>query len=278
MPKPKSTLTTPPPGRFVFRASAVPFGGRILRVGEDRTPYNLQSPPASALSVVGGHCDATSPGSVFRNVFCWGPSVAQTQGDQKPDGTHVTTVTSAIQNVQAVNPIPNAPASVFRADQLKLTLESTYPTQGQPYIVPTPTFGRMFLNDQEITLSTDIQDFCSMSRLQDFDDAFKSKQSVYSKYRTRFLSRTGAPPEFHQPIPRVSNGYVACSFVNAVTWRGKTTPGNTLQFTGFGTIYFGEVLMNEYSRRFTLVRLAMGSTVQADVALVDGDSNGGWIP
>jgi hypothetical protein len=167
---------------------------------------------------------------------------------------------------------------VFRADQLKLTLESTYPTQGQPYIVPTPTFGRMFLNDQEITLSTDIQDFCSMSRLQDFDDAFKSKQSVYSKYRTRFLSRTGAPPEFHQPIPRVSNGYVACSFVNAVTWRGKTTPGNALQLTGFGTIYFGEVLMNEYSRRFTLVRLAMGSTVQADVALVDGDSNGGWIP
>ena len=54
----------------------------------DRTPYNLQSPPASALSVAGGHCDATSPGSVFRNIFSWGPSVAQIQGDQKPDGTH----------------------------------------------------------------------------------------------------------------------------------------------------------------------------------------------
>ena len=76
----------------------------------------------------------------------------------------------------------------------------------------------------------------------------------------------------------MSNGYVVCSFVNAVTWRGKTTPGNALQLTGFGTIYFGEVLMNEYSRRFTLVRLAMGSTVQADVALADGDSNGSWIP
>ena len=278
MPKPKSTIPTPPPSRFVFRGSAVPFGGRILGVGADRTPYNLQSPPASALTVVGGHCDATSPGSVFRNLFSWGPSVAQIQGDQKQDGTHLVTVTSAIQNVQAVNPVPNAAPHVFKADLLKLTLESTYPKQGQPSIIPTASFVRMFLDDQEITLSTDIQDFCSMPRLQDFDDAFKSKQSVYSKYKRRFLTRTGALPEFHQPIPRVSNGYVVCSFVNAVTWRGKTTPGNALQLTGFGTIYFGEVLMNEYSRRFTLVRLAMGSTVQADVAIVDGDSNGSLIP
>jgi hypothetical protein len=177
-----------------------------------------------------------------------------------------------------VNPVPNAAPHVFKADLLKLTLESTYPKQGQPSIIPTASFVRMFLDDQEITLSTDIQDFCSMPRLQDFDDAFKSKQSVYSKYKRRFLTRTGALPEFHQPIPRVSNGYVVCSFVNAVTWRGKTTPGNALQLTGFGTIYFGEVLMNEYSRRLTLVRLAMGSTVQADVALAEGDANGSLIP
>src|SRR5690242_4382459 len=103
MPKPRSTTTTPPPGRFVFRGSAIPIGGRVLRVGEDRTPYNLQSPPASALSVAGGQCDATSSGSVFRNIFSWGQTVAQSQGDAKPDGSHVTTVTSSIQNLQAVN-------------------------------------------------------------------------------------------------------------------------------------------------------------------------------
>jgi hypothetical protein len=190
----------------------------------------------------------------------------------------VTTVTSAIQNVQAVNPVPNAAPHVFKADLLKLTLESTYPKQGQPSIVPTANFGRMLLNDKDITLSIDLPDFCGMSSLEAFDYAFQNVKSVYLKYRGRFLSRTGALPEFHQPIPRVSNGYVACSFVNAVTWRGKTTPGNALQLTGFGTIYFGEVLMNEYSRRFTLVRLAMGSTVQADVALAEGDANGSWIP
>ena len=131
-------------------------------------PYNLQSPPASALSVVGGHCDATSPGSVFRNIFCWGPSVAQTQGDQKPDGTHVTTVTSADPERPGSESYPECPRNVFRADLLKLTLESTYPTQGQPSIVPTPTFGRMFLNDQEITLSTDHPGFLQHAQASGF--------------------------------------------------------------------------------------------------------------
>jgi hypothetical protein len=238
----------------------------------------LQSPPASALSVVGGHCDAASPGSVFRNIFSWGPSVAQSQGDERPDGSRLITITSSIQNVQAVNPLPNGKSYVFKADLLKLNLVTTYPTQGQPSIVPTTTFGRMLLNDKEITLSSDIQDFCEMPRLQDFDSAFQNKTSVYNKYKGRFLSSTGKPPEFHQPIPRVSNGYVLCSFVNAVKWNGQTYPGNALPLTGFGTIYFGEVVMNEYSRRLTLVRLAMGSTVQADVAMADGDSNGCLFP
>jgi len=66
MPKSKSTTPTPPAGRFVFRGSAIPIGGRVLRVGEDRTPYNLQSPPASALSVAGGHCDAARLRSVAK--------------------------------------------------------------------------------------------------------------------------------------------------------------------------------------------------------------------
>ena len=274
MPKSKSTTPTPSPGRFVFRGSAIPIGGRVLRVGEDRTPYNLQSPPASALSVAGGHCDATSCGSVFRNIFSWGQTVAQSQGDAKPDGSHVTTVTSSIQDVQAVNS-PN----VFIAGLLKLTLVSTYPAQGQqPSIVPQVQFEGMTLNGKSITLGTDIDDFCRMPTLQSFDDAFQKDKSVWSKYRNRFLSRTTAPPEFHQPIPRVSNGYVVCSFVNSITWGKTTIPGNFLELTGFGKIYFGEVLINEYSRRFTMVRLSMGSNTQADVALAEGDANGSLIP
>ena len=113
-----------------------------------------------------------------------------------------------------------------------------------------------------------------MSTLEKFDYEFKQNKSVWQKYRGRFLTKGSAPPEFHQPIPRVSNGYVVCSFVSAIKWGSKKIDGNVLEVTGFGKIYFGEVLINEYSRRFTLVRLAMGSDVRADVALGEGDSNG----
>ena len=261
--------------RFVFRGSAVPIGGRVLGVQDDSTPYNLVSPPASALSVAGGHCDASSPGGVFRHIFSWGPTVAQSQGDKKTGGSYVTTVTTSIMNVRAANG-PNA----FTVDQLRLTLVSNHPAQGQPSIVPTQVvFGEgMSLNGEKITLTSDLDDFCNMSTLERFDSEFQRNKSIFEKYRGRFLSRTSTLPEFHQPIPRVSNGYVVCSFVSAVTWQGKTTPGNVLEFKGFGRINFGEVLFNEYSRRFTLVRLSMGSDVQAEVALAEGDSNGSVMP
>ena len=49
-----------------------------------------------------------------------------------------------------------------------------------------------------------------------------------------------------------------------------------LKLTGFGTIYFGEVLMNANNRRLTMVRLEMGSALKAGVAYAEADPNGTW--
>ena len=265
------------PSRFVFRGSAIPLGGRVLRIKDDLTPQNLQSPPGSALTVAGGFCHATSPGSVFRDIFSWGQCVAQSEGDQKADGSQVTTLTASIQNIVAANG-----TNVFTAGQLKLTLTSTHPVKGQPSIVPSEVvFGGdagMSLNKQKITLATDVDDFRKMSTLESFDAEFQRNDAIYKKYRGRFLTTDGKMPEWKQPIPRVSGGYVVCSIVSSITWGTKKIDGNVLHLDGFGSIYFGEVLINEYNRRYTLVRLGMGSDVQADVAYAEGDPNGSWIP
>ena len=169
--------TRPTSSRFVFRGSAIPIGGRVLRVRDDRTPYNLQSPPASALSVAGGHCDASSPGSVFRDIFSWGPTCRS-----KPGRSKAGRVTRYHRNLvdQECARSQSAPSNVFTVDQLKLTLVSTHPKQGQPSIVPTQVMfcgdQGMFLNNQKITLSTDLDDFCRMSTLEQFDCEFKTKQ------------------------------------------------------------------------------------------------------
>ena len=262
--------------RFVFRGNAIPMGGRILRVKEDRTPQFLQSPPSSSLTVDGGFCHATSPGSIFRDIFSWGQCVAQSQGEQKGD-SQVTVVTSSIQNVKAANG-----TNVFTAGQLKLTLTSIHPQRGQPSIVPTEVvFGGdagMSLNKQKITVTTDLEDFRKLGSLEAFDSEFQGNQTTWRKYRGRFLTRDGKSPEWKQPIPRVSGGYVVCSIVSSIKWGTKTIAGNVLHQEGFGSIYFGEVLINEYNRRYTLVRLAMGSDVEAHVAYAEGDPNGSWIP
>ncbi len=263
--------------RFVYRGNAIPIGGRILRIKEDRTPQNLQSPPASSLAETGGFCHASSPGSVFRDIFSWGQCVAESQGEEKEDGSHVTVVTSSILNVRAANG-PN----VFTAGELKLTLTSTHPKQGEPSIVPTDiVFGGeagMTLNKQKLTVTVDLDDFRKMGTLQDFEAAFRGNSAVYKKYKDRFLTCDGKTPAWKDPIPRVSGGYVACSIASSITWGSRKIKGNVLYLQGFGSIYFGEVLINENNRRYTLVRLAMGSDVQADMIYAEGDPNGGFIP
>lgn len=263
--------------RFVFRANAIPMSGRVLRIKDEPVSQNLQSPPGSSLSVVGGFCQATAPGSVFRDIFSWGQCVAQSQGELRGDRSHVTTLTTSIQKVFAANG-PN----VFTAGQLKLTLTSVHPATGQPTITPTEAvFGGesgMTLNKTKIELTTDLDDFRKFGTLERFEKEFQSNEAVYKKYKDRFLTREGKGPAWKQPIPRVSGGYVVCSFVSSIKWGTKKYPGNVLRFEGFGSIYFGEVIMNEYNRRYTLVRLEMGSDVEAQVAFAEGDPNGSWIP
>jgi len=215
---------------------------------------------------------------MFKDIFSWGQCVAQSQGDTNPDGSHVTTLTSSIQNISATNG-PN----VFTAGQLKLSLISVHPQVGQPSITPTEVIlgGEvgLSLNKTKITLTTtDLDDFKKFGTLESFDAGFQRDETIYKKYRDRFLTREGKPPEFKQPIPRLAGGYVLVSFVSSIKWGTRKIPGNVLQLDGFGSIFFGEVLMHENNRRFTLVRLQMGSDVQAEVAYAEGDANGSWIP
>jgi hypothetical protein len=253
------------------------MSGRVLRIKEESISQNLQSPPGSSLTVVGGLCQATSPGSIFRDIFSWGQCVAQSQGELKSDGSHVTSLTVSIQNVKAANG-----ENVFTAGQLKLSMLSVHPQLGQPTIAPTEVvFGGdagLTLNRQKITLATDIDDFRKLSTMERFDAEFRGNEAVFKKYKDRFLTREKKAPAFKDPIPRVSGGYAICSFVSSIKWGTKKFEGNVLPLEGFGRIHFGEVVMNEYTRRFTLVRLQMGSDVQAEVAFAESDSNGSWIP
>jgi hypothetical protein len=64
--------------------------------------------------------------------------------------------------------------------------------------------------------------------------------------------------------------------VTGIKFGGRKIQGNVLTFEGFGSIYFGELLVNENNRRLTLLRLEMGSDVRASMAFAEVSSNGSW--
>ena len=74
------------------------------------------------------------------------------------------------------------------------------------------------------------------------------------------------------------NGFVQCSIVRSITWGGQKIAGHVLTKKGFGSIYFGEMLINENNRRVTLVRVKMGSDTEAEATFAESDPNGSWWP
>jgi hypothetical protein len=268
--------TTEP--RFVYRGYAVPFGARVIAVNGRPAPRLLTSPPVSALSVIGGRSRGTSVGSSSDPAFKWGATLSESRSEiAASTGSQMTTVSCSLANVSAKNdPI------TFETDLLKLTVVSNHPRTGQPSIVPQDiAFGGargIFLNGSQIKVEYD-KDFETFPTFALFEKQYRTDDAFFRKYHVRCLRLpTAKPAAFGERLPRVTGGYVVTTFVRRIIYGGKAVTGNVLALTGFGRIYFGEVLMSEYQRRVTMVRLDMGSAMEADAACVEIDSNGSWLP
>ena len=77
-------------------------------------------------------------------------------------------------------------------------------------------------------------------------------------------------------LPRTSQGYYSASIVKAIRFGDKVIEGNILATKGFGTISFGLLLSDDYSRRISMARIKMGSDAGADVGFSGVETNGIW--
>jgi hypothetical protein len=107
-----------------------------------------------------------------------------------------------------------------------------------------------------------------------FNAAYRRKRDVFEKHQMTL--RHKGERKFGSSLPRGASGYVLTSIVRRIKWRRKVYEGNVLSFKGFGSIYFGELLMNENNRRLTMVRLEMGSAMRASAGIGETDPNGTW--
>ena len=249
----------------------MPFGGRITKKDNSSLLAPIPGPPAAALAVVGGLSRAISGASKPHEAFSWGATLAEAKGDLLTNGHYQTTVTSSISQVWAKND-----PHVFEADALKVTLVSDHANLDAASIrITEAVFGNtlgMRLDGDRIEVQYN-DDLDKNPTMNSFEDKYQSNKDFFNRHQNPLKPGSVS---FGDPIPRTSGGYAVTSIVSQVLWKNKTFPGNTLKLTGFGVIYFGEVLMNENNRRLTMVRLQMGSALGAEVAYAEADPNGTW--
>lgn len=249
------------------------FSGRIREVGGKVAPDLVTSPPASALTVVGGRSASESGEGKYGDIFSWKSTRTESIGEEIRSGVYRTSTHAALKGFAATNkPI------VFTAGDLEATLIAEHRVGKETsFRAERLSFGEkddLTLEGKPITL--EFNDWISKySTFAAFEKAFREKKGFFESQRA-CLGKRGEKLKFGGKLKRLESGYVYASIVKAIEWNGVTYPGNALYLQGFGAIYFGELLLNEYNRRLTMARLEMGCDTEGDGGLTEVDPNGIW--
>jgi hypothetical protein len=104
-------------------------------------------------------------------------------------------------------------------------------------------------------------------------------------FMTSAIPGAPPPPTGEPPTGRLLHclGTIYATIVKSIKWADAANPHPNARIDhhlvivpGFGTIFVGELLITEDSRRLTLLRLELGSDLGGDVACAAVESNGIW--
>jgi hypothetical protein len=280
------------PRRFIFHAHAAAFGGQIIR------PRNivLEAPGASALPVSGGRSVARIPRTSFDEFFS--VDSARTFAEGLFDDAKQF---EAFTNHQLLEQSLTA-STVVRAEVLGLAvgrtprltikrlsaeLQAKSPNgSGQPAVRvgKDVAIEGVVIDGHRLVVelyTAPFQRFDTYAKLQvAADDPAFVKESGDALFMTTTVDGQ-APPAAAGRLLQSSPGTVYATIVRSIRWDGDPFPGseinrNVVKIPGLGVLYFGELLIEEYSRRLTMLRLALGSEAGGVVACADVQDNGGW--
>jgi hypothetical protein len=214
-------------------------------------------------------------------TFVWGRHV----GD-----VAVTTLSATVSKVLVTtSPSPedhvaDVQSTSFQAEHLAIEVESTHPQQGQPSfqlkraeavgvaLTVTRSSGERTSTPIQLDFDDGLMSLPTMDRL---DEEFLKNRKFFDAHAPLFAG--GSDLVFGKSrLPRTPQGYLSLSIVKQVRLGSQVVPGNVLTTKGFGTISFGLMLADGYSRRFSLVRVRMGSDPGGDMGFNAVETNGIW--
>ncbi|HEY7291963.1 MAG TPA: hypothetical protein VH583_19135 [Vicinamibacterales bacterium] len=277
--------------RFIFRASAAAFGGRLIRPKD----IVFESAAASALTVSGGRSKATAGPTKFDEYLSVESASTSAEGgfeDPKQyleftyhrveeDTLTALTTVSAELNGFLVGQKPRMTIKRLRAELLARSPRGS----GQSAI----RIGDVALEGVEIDgyklivelYTAPFQRFDTHAKLLvAADDPAFVKESGDALYMKTPRTGESNPPPAGRLI-EMGCGTIYGTIVKSIRWDGPAFPNSTIEYNkvvlpDFGRAYFGELLISQHSRRLTMVRLALGSDGGGSASGGDVQDNGGW--
>jgi hypothetical protein len=281
--------------QFIFRGNAVAAGGYLTRqkgvpVVLDRQRVTVHG--ESSLPTIGGisHSLVEPPALPFPKFIKYGTCSTIVEGIGDPSST-VTNLHAAVSNVNVTtspspsDARPEVMSVSFLASRLAVSARSTHPTEGQPYfqLLDEPDTAEISLlftpfKGSPVTVPLRlVYDplFLSPCRMDDLDARFMKDDKFFGDHAAGLQS--SEPLVFGKSrLPRTPQGYVNASFVTRIFRGDQEIRGNVLVEPGLGTITFGTVIMDDFSRRVSLVRIKMGSDPEGLASFCGAESNGIW--
>ncbi len=279
--------------RFVFSAGGAAFGGRIVRPKD----IVLEANGASSLTVTGGRSVARIARTQFEDFFGIESASTFAEGlfddpaqflaftNHQVEEQALRAVTRVAAEVNGLT-VGRKPRLAVQRARAELTAVSALGSGQTAIRIGNVALEGVSVDGHRLIVELNTAPFqrCDTHAklLVAADDPAFVKESGDALFMTTHIDGRQGPP----PAGRLLEsgcGTVYATIVKSIRWDGPQFPGaaidrNSVVIPDLGRVFFGELFIDQQSRRLTMVRFALGSDTGGIVAAADVRDNGMWSP
>jgi hypothetical protein len=279
--------------RFVFRGHASAAAGQIYR---PKTIIVDVKGGASSLGVSGGRSQSQIGGASFGDIIKFGSAFTLAEGlfddekqaaavtDHKGRQSQLSSTTTVTAETREIS-VGIKPVVTIKRVRGTLVSRSSVAGSGEPSIVPgrDTTIQGVLIAGSALSVNLNVgffQKYDTRSKVLAASDDPKAFRSYANQFA---IGATIEGVAAARPTLISRDGVIYTTIVKELRWEGKP-PGNaridghSVIVRDFGTVYFGELLIDKEERRLTMVRFELGSPVGGYCDFIDVGSNGGGFP
>ncbi|HEY3457472.1 MAG TPA: hypothetical protein VGK64_23020 [Bryobacteraceae bacterium] len=281
--------------RFIFNGAAVALAAHIRRPND----LFIRAVAPTNIPVTGGLAEGQASGQNFHEIISFESASSRTLGDfadthsaasftnanhgENGLSTH-TFVESSVSGLKVDVPLDTGKGRrVFAVKQLRVRLESASDRRNPiAFRSLETTFAEVSVDEVPLKVITVADLFSQHETKAKLVQRYEKDADFRKRYGNLFFS-TGRR-ESKNEIPN-SKGLIYGTVVAGLEWQGKKPDKceiigtNRLKIEGLGSVYFGEIFIDENYRRITLIRFQLGSTYGGDMAACEAQGNGStWPP